>query len=253
MPIPVLDYPLKTQNSRVSNLAGNHHENEPPFIGSASSGSDYVDQEIDALIERSYQQIFFHAMSCDRDPFLESQLRNGSITVKDFIRGLLLSKRFVEGYFQCSSNYRMVDQVCGRALGRPVHGNEERRSWAIVIGERGYEAFVDEILNSNEYISIFGYDRVPQQRSRVLPGQALGERPIYQSFPRYGEDWRDSLADRAPALQAPSSSLRSSWVNGQPPKALINLWLFIALLGGIEILRLLLVIAGEMLSTSGTL
>lgn len=254
MAIPVLDYPLTTQNSRVSNLAGNQQENELPYTIAAGSGSDSSGVAIDELMERAYRQIFFHAMKCDRDPFLESQLRSGSITVRDFIRGLLLSKRFVEGYFQCNSNYRMVDQVFGRALGRPVHGDSERRNWSIIIGEQGYEAFVDAILNSDEYIAVFGNDRVPQQRSRVLPGQSLGERPIYQSFPRYAEDWRDSLQRRAPALmQSQNPTEGSSWVNGQPPKLLVNLWLGLALLGGIEILRLFLVVVGEMLNTSGAL
>ncbi|HJN36381.1 MAG: phycobilisome rod-core linker polypeptide [Prochlorococcus sp.] len=251
MAIPVLDYPLEAQNSRVSNLAGNQHENDLPYSGSAAAGGEATVNGIDGLIERAYQQIFFHAMSCDRDRFLESQLRSGSITVRDFIRGLLLSKRFVEGYFQCSSNYRMVDQVFGRALGRPVHGDMERRSWAIVIGEQGYQAFIDAILNSEEYIRVFGNDRVPQQRSRLLPGQSCGERPLYQSFPRYAEDWRDSLQLRAPARVHSQLQLTtaSSWVNGQPPRLVVNLWLGLALLGGIGILSLLLLLIGDMLST----
>jgi phycobilisome rod-core linker protein len=33
-------------------------------------------------------------MSCDREIYLESQLRSGYITMRDFVRGLLLSERF---------------------------------------------------------------------------------------------------------------------------------------------------------------
>ena len=72
------------------------------------------------IIERCYRQIYFHAMRCDRDRFLESQLRSGSITVRDFIRGLLLSDRFYRGYIECNGNDRVVEQVIGRVLGRPV-------------------------------------------------------------------------------------------------------------------------------------
>ena len=77
------------------------------------------------IIERCYRQIYFHAMSCDRDRFLESQLRSGSITVRDFIRGLLLSDRFYRGYVECNGNDRLVEQVIGRVLGRPVYGQDE--------------------------------------------------------------------------------------------------------------------------------
>ena len=72
----------------------------------------------------------------------------------------------------------------------------------------------------------FGYDLVPQQRSRVLPGLSLGEIPIYQSFPRYVADWRDSLQKRAPSAQVEylqTQTLQTSalWVNGQPPAWLL--------------------------------
>ena len=199
MAIPLLDYPLTSQNARVSNLAGDLHDNGLATIGYGGAGHDSYNSEVDGVIEQAYRQIFFHAMRSDRDVNLESQLRNGNITVRDFIRGLLLSKRFRDDYYQCSTNYRMVDQVVGRALGRPVHGDAERRAWSIVIGEKGFNAFVDQLLDSDEYMASFGYDRVPEQRSRKLPGQATGEIPIYQRFPRYGADWRDSLQERAPS------------------------------------------------------
>ena len=142
MAIPLLDYPLTSQNARVSNLAGNLHDNGLATIGYGGAGHDSYNSEVDGVIEQAYRQIFFHAMRSDRDVNLESQLRNGNITVRDFIRGLLLSNRFRDDYYQCSTNYRMVDQVVGRALGRPVHGDAERRAWSIVIGEKGFNALL---------------------------------------------------------------------------------------------------------------
>ena len=112
------------------------------------------------IIERCYRQIYFHAMRCDRDRFLESQLRSGSITVRDFIRGLLLSDRFYRGYVECNGNDRVVEQVIGRVLGRPVYGLYEIKSWSIVIAEQGFAAFVDDILESPEYFERFGIDAV---------------------------------------------------------------------------------------------
>lgn len=250
MAIPLLDYPLTSQNARVSNLAGNQHDNGLATISVAGAGNDSFNSAVDDLIQKAYRQIFFHAMRSDRDPFLESQLRNGSITVRDFIRGLLLSRRFRDDYYQCSTNYRMVDQVVGRALGRPVHGDAERRAWSIVIGEKGFDAFVDALLDSDEYMASFGYDRVPEQRSRKLPGQSTGEVPIYQRFPRYGSDWRDSLQKRAPSPNTASPMEASpQWVGGEPPAWLVKAWLALFAVGGFEIVRVLLTIAGGMLST----
>ena len=246
MAIPLLDYPLTSQNARVSNLAGDLHDNGLATIGYGGAGHDSYNSEVDGLIEKAYRQIFFHAMRSDRDVNLESQLRNGNITVRDFIRGLLLSNRFRDDYYQCSTNYRMVDQVVGRVLGRPVHGDAERRAWSIVIGEKGFTNFIDTLLDGEEYMTAFGYDLVPQQRSRLLPGRPLGELPIYQEYPRYGADWRDSLQMRAPSPQAPQTQLldvSSAWVNGQPPTWALKLWLGLFLVGGLEIARVLLTIA----------
>ena len=250
MTLPLLSYSLTTQNARVSNLAGDLHANGRNLTGSLSNSSDGRD-EINISIEQAYRQIFFHAMSTDRDPFLESQLRSGSITVRDFIRGLLLSRRFSEGYYQCSTNYRMVDQVVGRVLGRPVHGDAERRSWSIVIGEKGFSGFVDAVLDSDEYLDQFGYDKVPQQRSRQLPGQAIGEMPIYQQFPRYGADWRDSLQKRAPSPVVAQQMMMEppAWLKKINPEVSLKIWLGLFAVGSFEVVRIVLTIAGEMLST----
>ena len=131
MAIPLLGYPLSTQNGRVSNLAGDNSTVQSQLYPSSAAGDDTNRSDMDAVIEQAYRQVFFHAMRSDREPFLESQLRSGNITVRDFIRGLLLSERFQQGYYQCSSNYRMVDQVVGRVLGRPTHGDAERRAWSL--------------------------------------------------------------------------------------------------------------------------
>ncbi len=145
------------------------------------------------IIEKCYRQIYFYAMSCDRDRFLESQLRSGSISVRDFIRGLLLSDSFYRGYVECNGNDRVVEEVIGRVLGRPIYGTDELNSWFIVIAEQGFAAFVDDILESSEYFDKFGIDEIPEQVNRILPGRSQGEMPIYQRLPRYGESWRDRL------------------------------------------------------------
>ena len=175
-------FKLSSQNSRVDSISP-----------SRQHCSDRATDVTSEIIEKCYRQIYFYAMSCDRDRFLESQLRSGSISVRDFIRGLLLSDRFYRGYVECNGNDRVVEQVIGRVLGRPIYGPDEVNSWSIVIAEQGFAAFVDAILESSEYFDKFGIDGIPQQVNRILPGRSQGEMPIYQRLPRYGESWRDRL------------------------------------------------------------
>ncbi len=154
---------------------------------------DDTGETSDNTINRCYQQIFFHAMESDREPYWESQLRTGSITVRDFVRGLLLSERFYRGYVQCNNNERLVEQVVGRVLGRPIYNEAEKKSLSIKIAVDGFSKFIDYILDCDEYMEGFGYNTVPSQIKRKIPGKALGETPIYQVLPRYAESWRDQL------------------------------------------------------------
>lgn len=154
----------------------------------------------------------------DRETVLESQLRSGQITMRDFIRGLLLSRRFREGFYDCNSNYRLAEQLVGRVLGRPVYGEQERIRYSILIAQHGLVALVDTLLDSAEYLEAFGYDTVPYQRSRVLPGRSQGERPFNQQAPRYDGRWRDVIASRAPRGSSPWSpgTPRPAWLGEQP-------------------------------------
>ena len=190
------------------------------------------------IIERCYRQIYFHAMSCDRDKSLESQLKSGAITVRDFIRGLLLSDRFYRGYIECNGNDRVVEQVIGRVLGRPVYGLSEIKSWSIVIAEQGFAAFIDAILDSPEYFERFGNDGIPEQVNRILPGRSQGEIPIYQRLPRYGESWRerlirDGLMISVDAFNKISHPMTvSRLIYEKPEGRLFKLWLlFLIILG----------------------
>ena len=148
---------------------------------------------MDVLIEAAYRQIFFHAFASDREPFLESQLRNGQITVRDFIRGLLLSDTYKKSFYNLNSNYRFVEHCVQRVLGRDIYSEREKLAWSIVVATKGVQGFVDELLDSEEYLENFGYDTIPYQRRRVLPGRAEGELPFNIKTPRYNEYHRAQL------------------------------------------------------------
>ena len=204
------------------------------------------------MIDKCYRQIFFHAMSFDRDLFLESQFKSGSITVRDFVRGLLLSERFYNGYVSCNSNDRIVEQVVGRVLGRPVYGADEKRSWSIVIAEEGFSGFVDAVLDSAEYLERFGNDEIPEQVNRILPGRSQGDMPIYQRLPRYGESWRERLIrdglimsiDAFNKFSRPMSVSRL--IYDKPEGRIFKLWLLFLIVGGTGSLYLLLLILRQM-------
>lgn len=248
MALPLLPVRPLTGSARVEGYLGGTDE--------TSRQNSCSSLQLDAFstnqtIEQAYRQIFFHAFKVDRVPEIESRFRSGQITTRMLVRELLLSKKFQNDFYRCNNNYRVVEQVIGRALGRPVHGQQERIAWSIVIAQQGLNVFVDAILNSAEYLDNFGEDLVPFQRSRVLAGQAVGEMPFNQQAPRYDAVWRDTLARRAPSITSQSLGWpQPAWLVGQPTPLVQKIWLGFVAAGGSVLVVLLIWIALAMLSTA---
>ncbi len=189
MALPLLKYAPTTQNSRVDPLRVG--SDEDPKAMSMDRAMDPKD--LNLVIESCYRQIFFYAFKVDRNLTLESQLRNGQMSVRDFIRSLCLSDTFTRSFYNLNSNYRVVRHLVEKLLGRPTHGRSEEIAWAAVLMTRGVKGMVDDILNGQEYLDAFGYDTVPFHRNRVVGSRDLGETPFNITTPRYEAYYRGIL------------------------------------------------------------
>lgn len=210
MSIPLLEYAPKSQNQRVAGfeIPGD----EQPKIH--TTDDSLKASEMDALIMAAYRQIGNEQQMLDsyRQKTLESQLRSQQITVKQFIRGLVLSDSFRQLVYESNNNYRFVQICIQRVLGRNVYSDREKIAWSIVLATKGLTGFIDELLNSEEYLSNFGENTVPYQRRRILPQRSKGELPFSQ-VARYGTDYRDKL---------PKPSRSSGWMGKQNADSLFG-------------------------------
>jgi len=186
--IPLLAYAPSCPNQRVDALGARDDE---AIV--YSTDDLFSPTEVGDLIQAAYRQIFFHAFKWDREVVLESQLRNRQITVRDFIRGLLLSNTFIDSFYNKNSNYRFVEHCVQKVLGRRVYSNAEKIAWSAIVMTKGVKGFVDALLNSDEYIDNFGENTVPYQRRRILPSRATGETPFNITTPRYDAYYRAQL------------------------------------------------------------
>jgi phycobilisome rod-core linker protein len=211
MSIPLLEYAPSTQNSRISGYDVGSDEQPRVF----STDNLLSSGQTTDLIEAAYRQIFFHAFAADREKFLESQLRSGQITVRDFIRGLCLSNTFTNSFYNLNSNYRFVEHCVQKLLGRDVYSEAEKIAWSIVVATKGRAGFINDLLNSNEYLENFGDSIVPFQRRRVLASGASAL-PFNIQSPRYDEYYRGKLG--FPKITW-SVKPRSSQPVAQKPKA----------------------------------
>ena len=196
MTIPLLAYSPSCPNQRVDALGAPDDE---AII--YSTDDLFSPTEMGALIDAAYRQIFFHAFKWDREIALESQLRNRQITVRDFIRGLLLSNTFIDSFYSKNSNYRFVKHCIERVLGRRVYNQAEQIAWSAVVMSKGIQGFIDQLLNSDEYIENFGENVVPYYRRRILPSRTVGEIPFNIASPRYDAYHRDQLGFPQPIWQ----------------------------------------------------
>lgn len=188
MSIPLLAYSPSCPNQRVDALGARDDE---AIVYSADD--QFSPTDMGNLINAAYRQIFFHAFKWDRETVLESQLRIRQITVRDFIRGLLLSNTFIDSFYNKNSNYRFVEHCVEKVLGRRVYSEREKIAWSAIVMTKGVKGFVDNLLNSDEYIENFGENTVPFHRRRTLPSRELGEIPFNITSPRYDAYHRDQL------------------------------------------------------------
>jgi len=190
MPLPLMEYAPTSQNQRVPGfeIPGD----EQPRIYTTENLLSA--SELDTLIMVAYRQVFHEQqmLASNRQVFLESQLKAGQITVKEFIRGLLTSDSFRRLNYDANNNYRFVELCVQRVLGRQVYSDREKMSWSIVLATKGLQGFTDDLLNSEEYETRFGDHTVPYQQRRILPQRFQGELP-FARMSRYGTDYRDRL------------------------------------------------------------
>jgi len=181
MAIPLLEITPTTQNQRVEGYEVPDEDDAPIYRLSDVTS----DTQINALIWAGYRQIFSEHLILEsyRQPFLESQLRNRAISVREFIRGLGKSDVYRNLVGETNSNYRLVDITFKRFLGRATYGKDEQIAWSIVIASKGLHGFIDTVVDSEEYRQNFGDDIVPYQRRR------FNERPFNLVNPRYTYYW----------------------------------------------------------------
>ncbi|MDF5725977.1 MAG: phycobilisome rod-core linker polypeptide [Rhizonema sp. PD37] len=183
MSIPLLHSIPTSQNQRVEGYEVPGEDT--PIMYRLTDTTSVAD--IDAIIWAGYRQIFSEHLILEkhRPLYLESQLRNRAITVRDFIRGLGKSEVYWELVGETNDNYRLVDISFKRFLGRASYGKDERISQSIVIATKGLHGFIDSLVDSEEYRQNFGDNIVPFQRRRFK------DRPFNLVNPRYADYWRN--------------------------------------------------------------
>jgi phycobilisome core-membrane linker protein len=128
---------------------------------------------IEVVIGAAYRQVFERdvaAYSIQNDFVgLESRLRNGEITVKEFIEGLGCSKLYLKEFYGPYPNTKVIELGTKHFLGRAPLDQAEIRKYNAILSTQGLKAFISAMTATPEYLSAFGEDTVPYNRYLTLP------------------------------------------------------------------------------------
>ena len=125
------------------------------------------------LINAAYRQIFER----DINPYviqtqfsaLESKLGNGEISVKEFIEGLGCSELYLKEFYTPYPNTKAIELGTKHFLGRAPVNQKEIQKYNKILASQGLKAFIGAMINTMEYIQVFGEDTVPFRRFPTLP------------------------------------------------------------------------------------
>ena len=129
--------------------------------------SNSTEDDLQLIITAVYRQVLGnqHLFDGDRLDSAESFLRNGDITVRQFVRTVAQSDLYQSLFFNSSSQYRFIELNFKHLLGRPPQDQSEISQHVQLYSNQGYEAEIDSYIDSPEYINNFGENTVPHPRS----------------------------------------------------------------------------------------
>jgi len=124
-------------------------------------------------VRAAYRQIFER----DLEPYiinaeftaLESKLSNAEITVKEFIEGLGGSDLYLKEFYAPYPNTKVIELGTKHFLGRAPLNQKEIQKYNQILATKGLKAFIGAMVNSMEYLQLFGEDTVPYRRFPTLP------------------------------------------------------------------------------------
>lgn len=130
----------------------------PLELWSSSTNDDKT-----AIIRAVYKQVLGnpHVMESERLVSAESQLYDGSISVREFVRAVAKSNFYRTRYFESCAPYRFVELNFKHLLGRAPADQAELSNHIRICIEEGYNAEIDSYIDSEEYSEKFGENIVP--------------------------------------------------------------------------------------------
>jgi len=120
------------------------------------------------VVRAAYRQVFerdiakgYSQVVC---PVEATQVRQGQLSMREFIRALGHSKEYRQQFYGRFSNSRAVELAFRHFLGRGISSREEFTRYFDIVSAQGLNGLVDSLINTIEYARVFGEETVPYLR-----------------------------------------------------------------------------------------
>jgi len=127
---------------------------------------DWVEYDIQGVIRAVYRQLLGndYVMASERLTSAESLLRNGYISVREFVRCVAKSELYKTKFFYGNFQTRVIELNYKHLLGRAPYDESEVIHHLDLYETQGYDADIDSYIDSAEYQENFGDYIVPYYR-----------------------------------------------------------------------------------------
>jgi phycobilisome core-membrane linker protein len=146
-----------------------------------------------SVIKAAYRQVFERDITraySQSISYLESQVKNGDISMKEFIRRLAKSPLYRKQFFEPFINSRALELAFRHILGRGPSSREEVQQYFSIVSNGGLSALVDALVDSQEYSDYFGEETVPYLRGLGQEAQECRNWGMQQDLFNYSAPFR---------------------------------------------------------------
>ena len=120
-------------------------------------------EAVEVVIRAVYRQILGngYVMESERLAVPESKLKEGRISVREFVRQVALSELYKSRFFNNCPRYRSIELNFKHLLGRAPDSYDETNAHSQILDRGGYTEEINSYIDSEEYQNKFGENIVP--------------------------------------------------------------------------------------------
>ncbi|OUL26668.1 photosystem I reaction center subunit XII [Nostoc sp. T09] len=182
---------------------------------------NWSEDDLQIVFHAAYEQIFGRQGIYASQKFVsaEALLRNGKISVRQFVEILAKSEFYKECFFYKNSQVRFIELNYKHLLGRAIYDQSEIAEHVDLYAAKGYDADIESYIYSQEYEAGFGNSVVPYYRGfQSIPGmKTVGFNRIFELYRGRGNSDNAQSGRKSSRLQTRVSMNLANWIS--PPSS----------------------------------